>query len=119
MINVINFLIAQGCDLASGAGGGEGSAPGACGEGGSSLLLFTVVMFAIAYFLLLRPSQVQQKKHREMIESLQKGAKVITSGGIHGKITQIKDTTVKLKIDDKTEIEVERGMIRTVLKKES
>lgn len=118
MINIIGFLIAQGCELASGAAGGEGAPPGACGQGGSSSLLFIVVMFAIIYFLIFRPSQVQQKKHKEMIESLQKGVKVISSGGIHGKITQIKDTTVKLKIDDKTEIELEKGMIRKVLKKE-
>lgn len=118
MFNVINFLLAQGCDLASGAGG-EGSAPGACGEGSPTSLLFIVVMFAIIYFLIFRPSQVQQKKHKEMIESLQKGEKVITSGGIHGKITQIKDSTVKLRIDDKTEIEIEKGMIRKVLRRES
>jgi preprotein translocase subunit YajC len=119
MFNVINFLIAQGCDLASGAAGGEGSSPGACGEGGSPTLLFIVIMFAIMYFLFFRPSQVQQKKHKEMIESLQKGERVISSGGIHGKITQIKDSTVKLKVDDKTEIEIEKGMIRKILRKES
>jgi preprotein translocase subunit YajC len=119
MINVINLLIAQGCDLVSGAGGGEGAAPGACGQGGSSSLLFIVILFAIMYFLFFRPTQVQQKKHKEMLESLQKGEKVITSGGIHGRITQIKDSTVKLKIADNTEIEIEKGMVRTVLRKES
>ncbi|MBN1695826.1 preprotein translocase subunit YajC [candidate division WOR-3 bacterium] len=119
MINIINFLIAQGCDLASGLGGGEGAAPGACGQGSPSSLLFIVILFAIMYFLFFRPTQVQQKKHKEMIESLQKGDKVISSGGIHGKVTQIKDSTVKLKIADNTEIEIEKGMIRTVLRKES
>jgi preprotein translocase subunit YajC len=117
MFNVINYLIAQGCELASGAAGGE--APGACGEGGSSSLLFIVILFAIMYFLFFRPTQVQQKKHKEMLESLQKGDKVISSGGIHGKITQIKDSTLKLKVDEKTEIEIEKGMIRKVLRKEN
>jgi preprotein translocase subunit YajC len=119
MFSVINFLIAQGCELASGAAGGGGSSPGACGEGGSSSLLFIVILFAIMYFLFFRPTQVQQKKHKEMLESLQKGDKVISSGGIHGKITLIKDSTVKLKVDEKTEIEIEKGMIRKVLRKES
>ncbi len=119
MFSVIHFLIAQGCELASGALGGGGTSPGACGEGGSSSLLFIVIMFAIIYFLLFRPTQVQQKKHKEMIGSLQKGEKVITSGGIHGKVTQIKDSTVKLKVDEKTEIEIEKGMIRKVLRKEN
>jgi len=119
MINFINYLIAQGCDLASGAAGGEG-APGACGgEGGFSPIIFMVLIFAVFYFLLIRPSQVRQKKHREMTESLQKGDKVISSGGIHGKITQIKDTTVKLKVDEKMELEIEKGMIRKVSRKEN
>jgi preprotein translocase subunit YajC len=119
MFSFINFLVAQGCELASGAAGGEGAVPGACGEGGSSSLFFIVIMFAVMYFLFLRPSQVQQKKHKEMLGSLQKGDKVISSGGIHGKVTLIKDSTIKLKVDDKTEIEIEKGMIRKVLRKES
>jgi len=120
MINFIDFLIAQGCDLASGAAGGKGTPPGACGgEGGFSPIIFMVLIFAVFYFLLLRPSQVQQKKHKEMVESLQKGDKVVSSGGIHGKITQIKNTTVKLKVDEKTELEIEKGMIRKVARKEN
>lgn len=118
MFNTINLLIAQGCELIPEATGGEGSAQGACGEGGFSSLIFIVLIFAIFYFLFIRPSQVQQKKHKEMLESLQKGNKVITQGGIHGKITQIKDTTVKLKVDDKTEIELEKGMVRKLEKHE-
>ena len=117
MINIINFLIAQGCELAPGGGG---TPPGACGgQGGFSPMIFMVLIFVVFYFLLIRPSQIQQKKQREMIESLQKGEKVITSGGIHGKITQVKDYTVKLKVDEKTELEIEKGMIRKVSRKES
>lgn len=120
MINMINFLIAQGCEPLGGATGGSGTSPGACGgQGGISPMIFMVLIFAIFYFLFIRPSQVQQKKHREMIESLQKGDKVITQGGIHGKITEIKDSTVKIKVDEKTELELEKGMIRKVSRKES
>jgi preprotein translocase subunit YajC len=119
MINMIHFLIAQGCELASGAAGGEGTPPGACGQGSSSSLFFIVILFAIMYFLFFRPSQVQQKKHKEMIGSLEKGDKVVSSGGIHGKITQIKEFTVKLKVDEKTELEIEKSMIRKVLRKEN
>lgn len=111
MINIINFLIAQA------SSGGEGLTPEACGgEGGFSPIIFMVLIFAVFYFLFIRPSQTQQKKHKEMITSLQKGDKVITSGGIHGKITQIKELTVKIKVSDKTEIEFEKGMIRKVVK---
>jgi preprotein translocase subunit YajC len=111
MINIINFLISQA------SSGTEGLTPEACGgEGGFSPMIFMVLIFAVFYFLFIRPSQTQQKKHKEMIESLQKGDKVVTSGGIHGKITQIKDLTVKIKVSDKTEIELEKGMIRKVTK---
>jgi preprotein translocase subunit YajC len=111
MINTINFLIAQA------SSGGKGLTPEACGgEGGFSPIIFMVLIFAVFYFLFIRPSQMQQKKHKEMIVSLQKGDKVVTSGGIHGKITQIKDLTVKIKVSDKTEIEFEKGMIRKVIK---
>jgi len=114
MINVINFLIAQG------ATGIKGLSPDACGgQGGFSPMIFMVLIFAVFYFLFIRPSQVQQKKHKEMIQTLQKGDKVISSGGIHGKIAQIKDFTVKIKIDEKTELELEKGMIKKVLRKES
>jgi preprotein translocase subunit YajC len=111
MINIINFLIAQE------SSGGQGLTPEACGgQGGFSPIIFMVLIFAVFYFLFIRPSQMQQKKHKEMISSIQKGDKVITSGGIHGKISQIKDLTVKIKISDKTEIELEKGMIRKVIK---
>ncbi len=114
MFNVINFLIAQG------ATGVKGLSPDACGgQGGFSPMIFMVLIFAVFYFLFIRPSQVQQKKHKEMIQSVQKGDRIISSGGIHGKITQIKDLSVKIKIDEKTELELEKGMIRKVLGKES
>lgn len=111
MINIINFLLAQGSPV------GEGLTPDACGgQGGFSPIIFMVLIFAVFYFLFIRPSQMQQKKHKEMIESLQKGDKVVSSGGIHGKVTQIKDSTVKMKVNDKTEIELEKGMVKKVLK---
>jgi len=111
MINIINFLIAQG------SLGGQGLSPEACGgQGGFSPIIFMVLIFAVFYFLFIRPSQMQQKKHKEMIQSIQKGDKVVSSGGIHGKITQIKDLTIKMKVSEKTEIELEKGMIRKVTK---
>ncbi len=114
MMSIINLLIAQGSTS------GKGLPTDACGgQGGFSPIIFMVLIFAVFYFLFIRPSQVQQKKHKEMIESLQKGDKIISSGGIHGKITQIKDFTVKIKIDEKTELELEKGMIKKILRKEN
>ena len=111
MTNIINYLLAQGST------GGQGLSPDACGgQGGFSPIVFMVLIFAVFYFLFIRQSKMQKKKHKELIESLKKGDKVVSSGGIHGKITQIKDYTVKMKVDDKTEIELEKGMVRKVLK---
>lgn len=85
----------------------DAGAPSAGGTLLSTLLPF-VVMFAIFYFLLLRPQQIQQKKRREMLDNLKRGDKVVTTGGILGEITAIKDDVVTLKIADKVEIRVQR-----------
>lgn len=81
------------------------------------LIFWTVAMFAIFYFLLWRPQQVQQKKRREMLQSLRRGDKVITVGGIYGEITAIRDDVVTLRIADGVEIKISRngiGSKRTV-----
>jgi preprotein translocase subunit YajC len=63
-------------------------------------LLPLVMVFAIFYFLLIRPQQAKMRTHREMLENLKKGDQVVTGGGIVGKVTKV--------IDDK-ELEVEIG----------
>ena len=68
-------------------------------------------MFVIFYFLLIRPQQKKAKEHQEMITSLKKGDKVITSGGIHGQITSLDDTTVTIEIAEKVRIKVTRSTL--------
>jgi len=68
-------------------------------------------MFAIFYFLLIRPQQKKAKEHREMVNNLKKGDRVITSGGIHGRITSLDEGTVTVEIADKVKIKVLRGNI--------
>jgi len=70
-----------------------------------------VLMVAIFYFLLYRPQKKQQKRRKEMLDSLKKGNRVMTIGGIYGQITELKDDVVKLKIADQVEIEVARSSI--------
>jgi preprotein translocase subunit YajC len=93
---------------------GTGASPGGQGGGGFSALLPLLLMFAIFYFLLIRPQQKKAKQHREMINNLAKGDRVITSGGIHGSITSLDDTTVTVEISDKVKIKVLRGNISVV-----
>lgn len=70
-----------------------------------------VLMIAIFYFLLYRPQKKEQRRRKAMLESLKKGNRVMTIGGIYGEITDIKETIVKLKIADRVEIEVARSSI--------
>ncbi len=122
MLFFFNLLLSQGCPgLPEAANkGGQGGTPpaGVCGQGGFSSLIFIILIFAIFYFLFIRPSQQKQKEHHKMIDSLTKGDRVVTQGGIHGRIARIKNDTIKIKIDDKTEIEVEKNMVGRALKKE-
>jgi preprotein translocase subunit YajC len=94
-----------------------GEATGAAGGGGGGFLslsnpmwmLFS--MFAVMYFLLIRPQQKKQKEHREMLNNLKKGDRIITSGGLHGRITGITDATLTLEIADKVRVKVSRGHV--------
>ncbi|MBW1940021.1 MAG: preprotein translocase subunit YajC [Deltaproteobacteria bacterium] len=91
---------------AMGQGGAEGT-PG----GGLISLMPLILMFVIFYFLLIRPQQKKTKEHREMVNNLKKGDRVITSGGIHGRITALDDTTMTLEIAEKVRIKILRSNI--------
>ncbi|MFC1814976.1 preprotein translocase subunit YajC [Thermodesulfobacteriota bacterium] len=86
---------------------GQGGAAGQ-GSGGFGAFLPLILMFAIFYFLLIRPQQKKTKQHREMISSLKKGDRIITSGGIHGRITGSSDTTLTVEIAEKVRVKVNR-----------
>jgi len=96
-------------------GGGSGSG----GGGDISFIIMMAVVFAIFYFLLIRPQQQKQKEIKKMLSELSHGDMVMTSGGIHGKVTALTDTTVTLEIAEKTRIKVSRSYIGAVLQKAS
>jgi len=75
-------------------------------------------IFAIFYFLLIRPQRKQQKEHEEMVENLQKGDEVVTVGGIIGKIIHLEDDRLVVKTSDDTRIEVERGKVGRKISRE-
>lgn len=79
-------------------------------------LMPIVFIFAIFYFLLIRPQQKKQKEHNKMISELKKNDEVVTSGGIHGTVVNVKDTTLILKIDENVKIEINRNAIGYVKK---
>jgi preprotein translocase subunit YajC len=92
-------------------GGPAGCAPGQGAGGGMQSLILMGLMFAVFYFMLIRPQAKKAKEHREMLSALTKGTEVITQGGIFGKITGLTDTTVTLEVSEKVRIKVLRSQI--------
>jgi preprotein translocase subunit YajC len=91
------------------------------GQGGGSPLSglwMIALIFVIFYFLLIRPQQKKQKQHQNMLESIKKGDKVVTSGGIYGVVIGVKDNIVVLKIAEDVKVEFAKGAISQVVSKE-
>ena len=78
-----------------------------------------ILIFVIFYFLLIRPQKQKQKKLQLQVDAMRPGDKVITAGGIHGLITNIKGQSVTVKVDNNTKIEFEKASIATVISKNS
>ncbi|MFA5339850.1 MAG: preprotein translocase subunit YajC [Candidatus Omnitrophota bacterium] len=76
-----------------------------------------ILIFVVFYFLLIRPQQKQKKDHAEMVKNLAKNDEVVTSGGIHGTIVNVKETSVVLRVDDSAKIEVDKYAIAYTTKK--
>jgi preprotein translocase subunit YajC len=96
-----------------------GLQPGGGGGGGGSQIwsfLPIILIFVVFYFLLIRPQQKRAKEHRTLLESIKTGEYVLTSGGIYGKITGIKDNIITVEISDKVRVKVARGNIAGVVK---
>ena len=80
-------------------------------------LLPVVAMIAILWFLLFRPQQKEQQRHREMIRALRKGDEVVTVGGLYGRIMAINEERISLKIADGVKVDVERAKVLKVLER--
>lgn len=76
-----------------------------------------LLILALFYFLIVIPQRKQQKKHQQMINDLKKNEEVVTVGGVHGVIVNVKDKTFVLRVDDNTRIEVDKTAISYKLTK--
>ncbi len=89
------------------------------GEGGGGGMVSTIIMFGaiflIFYFMIIRPQQKRAKERDKMLANIQKGDKVVTSGGVHGTISGIDEKTVLLDVGDKVKLKVERSAVTTVI----
>jgi len=80
-------------------------------------LMPLILMFVVFYFLLIRPQQKKQKEHQKMLSEIKKNDEVITSGGIHGTIVNIKEKTYSLRVDDNVKLEISKSAVSGVKKK--
>ena len=74
-------------------------------------MLPLLVLFGIFYFLIIRPQQKQAKKHKEMIESLKKGDKIITTGGLYAEVVKPEEDFIKVKLNDDTVIKLSKEYV--------
>ena len=85
----------------------------------SSLMSFLplILMFAVLYFIMIRPQMKRQKEHRSMLSAMAKGDEVVTTGGVVGKVTKVSDAYVGVEIAEGTEIVVQKAAVTTILPK--
>ena len=99
--SMLSFLFAQ--------------APTASPGGGLGAFIPFIFIFIIMYFVLLRPQMKRQKAQQQLVSALKTGDRVVTNAGIHGLISNVKETTVIVKVADNVKIEMEKSAVATVL----
>ncbi|MDG2107931.1 MAG: preprotein translocase subunit YajC [Woeseiaceae bacterium] len=93
-------------------------AQGASAQGGSgSFIIMMVLMFAVFYFLLIRPQQKKQKAHMALVSGLSVGDEVLTAGGILGKVVGVSEHYAIVNIDENTEIKIQKSSVSMVVPK--
>ncbi len=111
----ISNLLPQilGMPEASGSGG-------ASGGGGTQLITMLVtfgLIIVVFYFLVIRPQNKKQKDAKKMLQSITKGDKVVTIGGMHGSVEAVKDDSVVLKVDENVKLKFSKSAVATVLER--
>lgn len=99
---MLTFLLAQ--------------APAAGPSAGIGAFVPFIFIFVIMYFVLLRPQMKRQKDQQRLVSTLKTGDRVVTSAGIHGLISNVKETTVIVKVADNVKIEMEKSAVTNVVK---
>jgi preprotein translocase subunit YajC len=91
--------------------------PGGGGNGGGILQILPLMigMFAIMYFLIIRPQQKQRRERETLLRAIKKGDRVVTSGGLYGTVVGLSEHTVTLKVADQVKLEFERSAIGRIV----
>ena len=107
----MNFFIS---DALANTAPAQGQAPGA---GQYSFFIMVAAMFAIFYFLLIRPQTKRAKEHKAMVAALGKGDEVVTAGGMMGRVTRVQDNSLTIEVANGVEIQFQRQAVQTILPK--
>ena len=95
----------------------QAQSPAPTGPGGGiGFFVPFIFIFIIMYFVMFRPQKKRQEQQQKLISALKTGDRVVTNGGVHGLISNVKETTVIVKVADNVKIEMEKSAITTVLK---
>jgi len=105
-LNMLLILLAQA----------QSEAPAGAGSNPLASFIPIILIFIIMYFVLFRPQMRRQKEQQRLVSALKTGDRVVTSAGIHGMITNVKDTTVTVKVADNVKMEMDKSAIANVLK---
>lgn len=92
-------------------------AEGGSSQGDLTSIFLLVLLFAVFYFILIRPQQKRIKEHKTMVDALAKGDEVITNGGLFGRVTQLYDDYLIVEVAINTEVKIQRHAIATLLPK--
>ena len=76
-----------------------------------------ILIFAIFYFLLIRPQQKKQKDHQKMLGELKKNDEIITTGGVHGTIVNVKENTFTIRVNENVRLEISKSAVTGLKKK--
>ncbi len=109
------MFISQAFAQAAPAATTDGQFGGALGGIGGMLPL--LLMFAVLYFVMIRPQMKRQKEHKSMIDALAKGDEVVTSGGVLGKVSKMGDSFVAVEVASGVEIQIQRSAVVQVMPK--
>ena len=93
--------------------------PGFGTEGGLMSFLPLILMFAVLYFVMIRPQMKKQKEHKTMIDALAKGDEIVTAGGFLGKVSKLGDGYLNIEIANGVEVQMQRSAVVQVLPKGS
>jgi len=92
------------------------------GSGGGSMVSTFVMfgaIFLIFYFMIIRPQQKRAKEREKLLSSIEKGDKVITSGGVHGTVAGVEEKTILLQVTENVKLKIERSAISTILNRDT